>query len=663
VKKLGAGHSDTLTTLDNLAGAYKATGKLPEAIALFEQVRDARVKKLGADHPDTLTTLDNLAGAYMATGKLPEAIALLEQVRDAKVKKLGADHPQTLTTLHNLALAYQATGNLAEAIALYEQVRDARVKKLGADHPDTLTTLTNLAGAYQAAGKLDQALPHFAQAAAGIEKRRFQHQHASLSIANTIVAYEQAKQFDQGEVWRRKWLAVVKQQAGTNSPAYADQLAALGRNLLRQEKWADAETTLRECLAIREKTQPDDWTTFNTMSLLGGALLGQKKYGDAEPLLVKGFEGMKQRAGKIPPQSRSRLTEGIDRLIALYEAQGKPNEAAKWRKQRQALPHTAAPKQSEQQVPAKSSTGDPAPTDAFQLADKRLAEGKVPEAIKLFAQLHKERKDKLGADHPLTRAALHGLGRAWLAHGEGNKAVKYLEQCRDLCNKVFPSPPDMPAVNLSLANAYRSIGKLAEAIRLFEATVKEYRVKLGPEHPTTLLASIDLGAAYAEAGKHDEASRLLDQTGKTLVVKLGPDHPATLQTQTKLVRVHLAAKKYTLTETMARPVVDRWQKRIDRMSNLGQIERELAGLAGLQFLLGESLLRQRKYAEAEPLLVKSYEVMKAREKPVKSPAARQMVEVLDRLIELATATNRPADVKKWQTERSNYRSPKEPTKK
>jgi len=32
---------------------------------------------------------------------------------------------------------------------------------------------------------------------------------------------------------------------------------------------------LRECVAIREKTQPDAWTTFNTQSMLGGALLGQ----------------------------------------------------------------------------------------------------------------------------------------------------------------------------------------------------------------------------------------------------------------------------------------------------------------------------------------------------------------------------------------------------
>ena len=47
--------------------------------------------------------------------------------------------------------------------------------------------------------------------------------------------------------------------------------------MLQAKAFTDAEPLLRKCLAIREKTQPDLWTTFNTQSLLGGALLGQKK--------------------------------------------------------------------------------------------------------------------------------------------------------------------------------------------------------------------------------------------------------------------------------------------------------------------------------------------------------------------------------------------------
>jgi hypothetical protein len=109
-------------------------------------------------------------------------------------------------------------------------------------------------------------------------------------------------------------------------------MAVLGLNLLQQKKYADAEPVLRECLSIREKKQPGVWTTFNTQSMVGGALLGQKKYAEAEPMLIKGYQGMKDQEGKIPPQGKVRLVEGLERLVQLYEATGNRDEAARWRK-------------------------------------------------------------------------------------------------------------------------------------------------------------------------------------------------------------------------------------------------------------------------------------------------------------------------------------------
>jgi hypothetical protein len=44
-----------------------------------------------------------------------------------------------------------------------------------------------------------------------------------------------------------------------------------------------ARRDIRNCLSVREKTQPDSWPTLNPQSLLGGALLGQKKNVDSEP--------------------------------------------------------------------------------------------------------------------------------------------------------------------------------------------------------------------------------------------------------------------------------------------------------------------------------------------------------------------------------------------
>ena len=83
----------------------------------------------------------------------------------------------------------------------------------------------------------------------------------------------------------------------------------------------------RDCLAIREKHEPDAWATFDTKSLLGGALLGQRKYAEAEPFLRDGFLGLKQREAKILPIDKKRLAEAAERLADLYDATGRPDQA------------------------------------------------------------------------------------------------------------------------------------------------------------------------------------------------------------------------------------------------------------------------------------------------------------------------------------------------
>jgi hypothetical protein len=141
-------------------------------------------------------------------------------------------------------------------------------------------------------------------------------------------------------------LPAFRQTLPADSPQLAGLLAQGGLALLTLKKWTEAEPMLRECLTIREKSQPDVWATFNAKSMLGGALLGQKKYADAEPLLLAGYEGMKQREKSIPPQGRPRLTEAVERLVQLYEALDKKDEVARWTKEREALQAPAKPSES-----------------------------------------------------------------------------------------------------------------------------------------------------------------------------------------------------------------------------------------------------------------------------------------------------------------------------
>jgi len=322
--RLGLGHPDTLISLGSLALAYHAAGRLPEAIALFERIRDARTAKFGPDHPDTLATLNNLAGAYKAAGRLPEAIALFERVRETEFTKFSPDHPDTLSTLNNLALAYQDAGKLPEATALFERVRDAQIASLGPDHPDALTTLNNLAQAYWSTKQLDKSVPLFEDVLKRQEaKLGRQHPNTQNTGANLGVnykdagrlkeaiplleeAHQSAKRFP-AHRWVGNQLIDAYMKAGVSakladllqerlgearkalpkdSPQLAGELAQIGVSLLQQKKWNEAEPLMRECLAIREKKEPEEWRTFNTKSLLGGALLGREVVGGDRSFLV-----------------------------------------------------------------------------------------------------------------------------------------------------------------------------------------------------------------------------------------------------------------------------------------------------------------------------------------------------------------------------------------
>jgi tetratricopeptide (TPR) repeat protein len=370
IARLGPEHTDTLKMLNNLAEAYLAAGKLRDAIALFERVKGAQTARLGPDHPDTLTTLNNLALAYEKIGKLPEAIALFERVKGAWITQLGPDHHKTLTTLNNLAGAYTAGGRVREGIALYERVKGAQTARLGPDHADTLTTLNNLAATYWSTGALDRSVPLFEEVLKREEaKLGREHRLTQQTAANLGVNYKDAGRLDKAiplleEAYRARGrlpnlrpyggplldaytkagrsaeavklaheiLADARKTAPKDSPQLAAVMATVSTALLQAKAYAEAESLLRECLAIREKNDRDGWTTFNSKVQLGAALLGQKKYTEAEPVLVAGYEGMTQREATMPPQAKDRLPEAIERLVQLYEATGKPNEAARWRK-------------------------------------------------------------------------------------------------------------------------------------------------------------------------------------------------------------------------------------------------------------------------------------------------------------------------------------------
>src|SRR5262249_28026503 len=153
------------------------------------------------------------------------------------------------------------------------------------------------------------------------------HPDVLTSTGNLGAAYCAAKQGEKAAPLLKAFVAAQRKRFPKAHPGFAGLLAQVSLALLGCGQFAAAEPMLREGLLIREETQPDDWTTFNTRSMLGGALLGQKKYDEARPLLRSGIRGMIEREEQIPPADRERLGEAIDWLIQFYAATNKPDEA------------------------------------------------------------------------------------------------------------------------------------------------------------------------------------------------------------------------------------------------------------------------------------------------------------------------------------------------
>jgi hypothetical protein len=108
------------------------------------------------------------------------------------------------------------------------------------------------------------------------------------------------------------------------------RLASLHTDMGRHDL---AEPLLRQFLTIIEPEWSDEWDAHEVRSRLGGALLAQKKYAEAEPLLVRGYEGLKKHEADIPSYLKGCPTEALERLVQLYDAWKKPDEVARWRKE------------------------------------------------------------------------------------------------------------------------------------------------------------------------------------------------------------------------------------------------------------------------------------------------------------------------------------------
>ena len=366
---LGLHDPHTLSPRNNLAGAYRASGRLDKAIALHKENLEDSIRILGPDHPSTLTSRLNLAGAYQAAGRLGEAITLYEQVFTGRSRVLGPDHRSTLISRDELADAYREAGRFDEAITLKKQILADAMRIMGPDSPGASAARNNLAATYRDAGRLDDAIPLYKENLDDVSRTLgLDHPETLASRHRLAGAYRDAGRLDEAIALFEQNLDDVARTLGLDHPetlASRHSLAGAYRETGRLDEAIPLfEQNLTDFIRILGPDRPD---TFTSRSTLASAYQAAGRLDAAIPLLEQNLEDRTRTLGPAHPVT---LTSRGNLAAAYREA------------------------------------------------------GRLDEAISLFEQTLTDCTYILGPHHPCTLSTRNHLANAYLAAGRAGEAKK-----------------------------------------------------------------------------------------------------------------------------------------------------------------------------------------------------------------------------------------------
>jgi serine/threonine-protein kinase len=327
-QRLDAGDPEIADGLYTLARLRHQQGEFDEAQRLYREAIGI-LEASSADDLEIALLKTELAFSLGEGGDLEESEATIREVVEIRRRRLGNDHVLTAESLNDLGTVLGMQGKYDEAEPLLREALAGRRRGLGEEHPGVAETMNNLAQLFRRTGRLDEAEPLFRRSA---EINRLVHgdDHALVSIAlgNLARVYQEQGEFAKAEPLAREALSIRRRTVGDDHHGTGLYLKVLGSVLVSDGRSAEAEPLLRESVANFEASlPPDHWWTGDAKSTLGECLVAQDRFAEAEPFLLDGLARIE--AGLGPDHDRTR--QAVERLVALYEAWQKPEDAARYR--------------------------------------------------------------------------------------------------------------------------------------------------------------------------------------------------------------------------------------------------------------------------------------------------------------------------------------------
>jgi eukaryotic-like serine/threonine-protein kinase len=358
-----------------IGGVYSAEGRFDQAEPILRSSRDKTIHLYGADSHQAAQLSGKLADALVGKGNYTEADALFRKDIAIERRLLAeghgngmylayalADYGAMLLTRNDpaagaclrealqyistfsgkertvVAMLYNDLGNEAaqrgssdESERFYRAALDEYSKLPPGTYVEKAVTISNLGALLIDKGKYNEAEPFVLE---GLELRRKFLGNAHTTTAGGLYRladlrykqdrYEEAKQAAQESIEMFKKALATPQ----DSILFTNPVLEMGMILNKEGRFQEAEVYLRQALAIRNRLSPKGSAAIaKAEGALGECLMTQKRYSEAEPLLVESYNSL--TAGQ--EANSPRTIEAAQRLITLYDAAGNATEAQKYR--------------------------------------------------------------------------------------------------------------------------------------------------------------------------------------------------------------------------------------------------------------------------------------------------------------------------------------------
>ena len=314
-RKLGAGGDETAaSTMNRLGNSLSYRGAYGDAERFFEESLAIRRRLFGSKHWSVAETLQNLATTLMRAGKFEKALPLYREALGMSSESLEGEDER----MYRDALA---------------MVRESREPASG----NVASILTNL-GAYfeEQKGDHEKAASLFSEALA-IRRKVFGDNSVAVaeSLSNLAAVWERMGETKKAEPLHREALLIKRKRLGDEHLSVALSLNNLAAVLCKNGQLEEAERAAREGLRIfQAKAAPGDWKSLSVEDTLATVLAAQQHYAEAERLLLKAHEGLKDRKDCPPQIKQDVLTHMVDLYVAwnaVEPGKGYAEKAAEWR--------------------------------------------------------------------------------------------------------------------------------------------------------------------------------------------------------------------------------------------------------------------------------------------------------------------------------------------